>query len=206
MFNSVQPLHKTTHFRRLRDVITALAKKAKLNISKYNLMNMRCYRCRGKNLHGKNVVTLNAISKSRSCFVKENDYEIYECPSTTNKEDYVGNFLVVAHNTTFDYWMLILMNHSISIKNNKAYVNVVYDPKINCFVNYKGPGKVETQLHTLGETKTWFLHPGHDDKDSYFDVFITNSLHAILLWMNIICCTSSIKNIKITVFIIMSWM
>jgi hypothetical protein len=144
MTNTSLPLNKTTHFRRLREVITKLSQKANVNISKYNLQKIVCYRSTGMNLMGKNVLTLNSLP-NRCCFVKDNDYEIYECLSTTNKEKFTGKYLMAAHNVDFDYWMLIEFEYKIKIKSGKGYVNVTYDPKNISYVKYQNKDEVSIQ-------------------------------------------------------------
>lgn len=139
-----EPLHKTTHFRRLREVIKELAKKAKIDITKYNLENIRCYRSVGTSLMGRNVHTLKA-QRDRCCFVWDNDYEIYECPCKTNKLQDVGEFLMIAHNTDFDYWMVVILYYNLKTKQNKSYVNVTYDPKYIGYVMYKSKDHIIIQ-------------------------------------------------------------
>ena len=143
------PLHKTTHFRRLREVIKELTKKAKIDVTKYNLEKITCYRSEGTSLMGKNVRTLKA-QRDRCCFVWDNDYEIYECPRTTNKLPDIGEFLMIAHNTDFDYWMVVILNYNLETKQNKSYVNVTYNPKYIGYVMYKSKENIIVQD---------FMHP-----------------------------------------------
>ena len=49
------PLHKTVHWRNLRELITALCEYEHINLSEYDDKNIRCYRCFGNELKGKNV-------------------------------------------------------------------------------------------------------------------------------------------------------
>ena len=160
------PLHKATHFRRLRAVINAMAKKANVNISKYNLENMTCYRTNGENMLGKNTELRN-FKNVYSCFVADNDYEIYECPNFRNKEKGIGNFLMIAHNTSFNYWMMIIMDYKVTVKNNKTYVKVIYDTKFNAgYISYKDDSNIRIQS---------FDHPralnlGANHFDHYFDI------------------------------------
>lgn len=135
MSESMLPLHKTTHFRRLREAIVALCKKCNIDSSKYNLGRITCYRATGRDLNGKNTIT-RGTDRNRSCFVEDNSYEIYECPSTTNKEKAIGEFLMIAHNTDFDYWIVTIFKYKIAIKGNKSYVNVSYSPKYCGYVMF----------------------------------------------------------------------
>lgn len=130
------PLHKTTHFRRLREVIVALTRKCNINVNDYDLFRITCYCARGLNLMGNNVTFSNS-SLNRCCFVSDNSYEIYECPKKTNKHKYVGNYLVIAHNTSFDYWIVTIMNYKISVDKYSPVDKVVYLPKYCANVVYK---------------------------------------------------------------------
>ena len=172
MSKNTLPLHKTTHFRRLREVISELTKKANVNASKYNLENIKCYRALGKDLIGKNVLTLRT-QRDRCCFVKDNEYEIYECPSTTNQntEKAIGEFLMIAHNIDFDYWLVVILNYSVNTNNGKAYVDVKYDPRYNGVVRYMEKNEVKVQP---------FNHPmslalGANDNSIYFDSGLTRA-------------------------------
>lgn len=49
------PLHKTTHWRRLRNILNSLAKLEKIDISVYNTERITCYQTIGTEMQGKNV-------------------------------------------------------------------------------------------------------------------------------------------------------
>lgn len=170
MAKNTLPLHKTTHFRRLREVICELTNKAKVDVTKYDLQNIKCYRSTGKNLMGKNVLTLKA-QRDRCCFVKDNDYEIYECPCTTNTKSDIGEFLMIAHNIDFDYWLVIIFEYCLSTKNNKSYVNVKYDPKYNGYVMYKNKENIVVQEFN----HEFALQLGANINNVYFDNELSRS-------------------------------
>ena len=131
------PLHKTVHYRRLRETITLISKNCNVDLSKYNLNKIRCYRTNGNDLMGGNC-SFVGISPNRSCFVHNNDYEIYECPRTTNKHAFVGKYLLFIKNTSFNYYMLIEMSYSISATNGKTKTSIVYKPLVCCGITVSG--------------------------------------------------------------------
>ena len=98
------PLHKRTHWRNLKSAVSKIAKNEKIDISSYDTSNITCYSCSGDELKGTNV-TFSA-NERRSCWVSSNDYEMFEIPSKSNSEKdmpFVGNFLFLSHNVTYDY-------------------------------------------------------------------------------------------------------
>lgn len=59
-----------------------------------------------------------------SCWANDNTYEIYELPKKSNKSAYkfTGDFLVLAKNTSFDYWVLTTLKITLdSDFNEKAF-------------------------------------------------------------------------------------
>lgn len=97
------PLHRRTHWRNLREIITEIAVYEGINISAYDFDNGVCYECSGDELKGKNVTF--ATSEDRSCWISDNDYEIYEFPKLGNAQgSSLGRFLYISHDTDYDYW------------------------------------------------------------------------------------------------------
>ena len=135
--NTMLPLHETVHYRRLRETITLIAKKYNVDLSKYNLNKIRCYRTNGNDLIGSNCKFVG-ISPNASCFIDDNYYEIYECPCTTNKHAFVGKYLLFVKNVSFNYYMLVEMNYSISSVSGKARTSVVYKPIACCGMTVNG--------------------------------------------------------------------
>ena len=80
------PLHKTVHWRRLRDLIQMLCDYEHINSSNYDLQNINCRRTVGNLLHGHNV-SYDMCDSGRSYFVTDNNYEVFEAPSRTNKKN-----------------------------------------------------------------------------------------------------------------------
>jgi len=66
-------------------------------------------------------------SSGRSLWVTNNHYEVFEVPSFTNHSQYKaeGDFLVFAHNTDFDYWVLTRLKYSINLEESKRKMKVV---------------------------------------------------------------------------------
>ena len=59
-----------------------------------------------------------------SCWANDNKYEIYEIPKKTNKSAYrfTGDFIVLAKNTSFDYWVLATLKITLDSNfNEKAF-------------------------------------------------------------------------------------
>jgi len=123
--NNITPLHQTVHYRKLRELIVKSTKKVGIDVSKYDLQNIRCYRTTGKDLMGKTIKFTN-LPYGRSTFVDDNSYEIYECPRTTNKHKFVGEYLVFYKDTSFGYYGINIMNYKININNNIARKEITF--------------------------------------------------------------------------------
>lgn len=130
------PLHKTVHWRRLRDLIQMLCDYEHINSSNYDLQNINCRRTVGNLLHGHNV-SYDMCDSGRSYFVTDNNYEVFEAPSKTNKKNSVyGSFLVLIHNTDFGYWMFGTMK--VSLNKEKSLSSKILSEKYfyNIFGHY----------------------------------------------------------------------
>jgi len=125
---TILPLHKTVHFRRLRELITEASKQANIAIDKYDMKSITCYRTNGKGLMGSNV-SFRKINSGRSCFVYDNNYEVYEIPCTTNKDKFTGDYLLLVKNVSFEYYLLVLMNYKIDLNGNFK-TEIVYTPLV----------------------------------------------------------------------------
>jgi len=109
------PLHKRTHFRKIREVMNEIARYEGFNIHDYDFFNMTVYETVGENLKGKNV-SYN-INGGGSCWVKDNHYDIFEVPSKSNKPKWpYGEFIFLAYNRSFKYYLF----GKISINLNKS--------------------------------------------------------------------------------------
>ena len=112
IMNNELPLHKTTHWRRLRGILNSLSSLEGVDLSTYNPEKIVCYRTIGSEMQGKNVKFHNTAS--RSCWVMDNHYDFYEIPKTGNEKNIEGKFLFLAHNTDFDYWIFGQMEYRIN--------------------------------------------------------------------------------------------
>jgi len=109
------PLHKTAHFRRLREVILEIAKYEKIDISQFDPMNIKAYYAYGQSLKGHNV-SYNT-KDNFSTWVLDNHYEFYEIPAITNiKNSIYGKYLFFAYNVDFKYYVFGTM----TVELNKA--------------------------------------------------------------------------------------
>lgn len=114
------PLHKRAHYRRTREVITEIAKHEKVQIRNYDLFNMRVFDTFGESLIGHNV-SYNTPN-DQSCFVEDNQYDVFEVPHKDNKNMWpYGKFLVLIFNSSFDYYffgeMTVNLDREESIRN-----------------------------------------------------------------------------------------
>lgn len=99
------PLHTRTHWRRLRELLNMLCVYENINYNDYDTKNIVCRETSGSLLHGKNV-KCDMCGSGRSYFVSDNTYDVYEIPSKRNEKGFpYGTFLVLIHNTSFDYWL-----------------------------------------------------------------------------------------------------
>ena len=100
-------LYKTVHWRRLRKTVRLITKMEEINLSPFDLEHIKCYQTYGFELQGKNTVVEN--TRKRSCFVGNNQYDVFEIPTLDNVGQLYGTFLVLTHNTSYDYWVLCRM-------------------------------------------------------------------------------------------------
>lgn len=111
------PLHRRTHWRNLREIITEIAVYEGINISAYDFDNGVCYECSGDELKGKNVTF--ATSENRSCWIGDNDYEMYEFPKLGNAQrPGFGSFIYLSHDTDYDYWTFGILQ---AMKSKRKY-------------------------------------------------------------------------------------
>lgn len=96
-------LHRRTHWRALKNTIFAIADIESKNLSSYDLANICCYSCYGNELQGKNIKFIN--DKGYSCFMEDNFYEMYEVPKKKDAKKPYGEYIFLAHNVAFNYWL-----------------------------------------------------------------------------------------------------
>lgn len=113
------PLHERTHWRHLRIAIRDIADYEKINISDYNLNNIRCYDVMGDELNARYVKF--ETNNGKSCFIDSNKYEVYEIANNSNSERFrfCGEFLFFIRNASFDYWLFGIMTCRIDYNESK---------------------------------------------------------------------------------------
>lgn len=113
-------LAKTVHWRRVKNIAYSVLDIAEVDPSVYDLNNICCYNCYGADLQGKNVDYI-PNGKQNSCWVDDNAYTVFEIPTKDSHNLPEGNFLVLAQNTSFDYWIAAGMFYSINNKESLRY-------------------------------------------------------------------------------------
>jgi hypothetical protein len=130
------PLHKRVHFRRIREIITEIAKYENYNPEDYDMFKMTVYETVGQNLKGKNV-SYN-IQGGNSCWVLDNKYDIFEVPSNWNKKGSpYGEFLFLAYNKSFQYYLFGYMKVELDKQASISRRYIVED------VYFKSHGKFD---------------------------------------------------------------
>jgi len=113
------PLHKRTHFRRIREIITELSNYEGFNINSYDLFHIKAYETVGQNLKGKNVKY--NIDNGYSCWVGDNRYEVFEVPAKSNRENSpYGEFIYLAYNKSFQYYLFGKMQVELDVSTSKS--------------------------------------------------------------------------------------
>ena len=169
------PLHKRTHFRRIREVIKELGEYEGYDMNYYDLMNIRAYDTIGESLKGRNVS--HNIKNNRSCWVADNQYDIFEVPNKRNKEGSpYGNFLYLAFNKSFQYFIFGEVNVSLDIEKSKHEKRIIEN------VQFKNSGKYditfeqgssENHIHKAETGKTF--DPGEASNTFNYDFDKYNS-------------------------------
>jgi hypothetical protein len=162
-----EPLHKRTHFRKIREVIIELAKYEGFNPNNYDLFKMTVYETIGENLKGKNV-TYN-IEGDASCWVKDNKYDMFEVPSLWNeKGSPYGEFLFLAYNRSFQYYLFGQMKTELNEYETKR------SKYLSESVHFKNHGKFDIVFEKFDNhiTKVEYgskFDPGVQSSDHNFD-------------------------------------
>lgn len=166
--NNMIPLHKTVHWRNLRNIIEEGFchvfgnKDGKTIINSCDLKNITCYRCRGIDLHGKNVKFVGY--PGRHCFVDDNSYEIFEIKTRLSSKDYDESYYVFAHNVSFDYWIICRMEIKNQVQNGKYFRNVKYCPFYDGAITFNSGHYVFAE-----EASEYNCKRGKMITDRYFD-------------------------------------
>lgn len=128
------PLHKRTHFRRIKEVLRELADYEGFNIRDYDIEKITAYESMGINMRGKNV-SYN-IKDGASCFVGDNHYDIFEISSLSNRKGSpYGEFLYLIYNKDFDYHLFGQVKVTLNAERSRSEMNLVEK------VYYKNYGK-----------------------------------------------------------------
>lgn len=106
--NTVE-LHKLVHWSYLKKLIKKVAHMNRINISEYDIHNIRVYEATGLTFQGSNVKT--NLKNNGSPFTVDNHFEIYEIPRKNKKVRYLGDFMFLVYNKGFDYWMSGIVNY-----------------------------------------------------------------------------------------------
>lgn len=129
------PLHKTVHWRRLKEIISEICAYEKIDTSNYNMNKITCYRTFGDEMKGPNVKY--NIRGGTSCWVSDNKYEIFEIPKLSNKGyAFTGNFIFIAHNVSFDYWLFGTMSVKLDMQDLKVNHRVNESVYFNLYGKY----------------------------------------------------------------------
>ena len=161
-------LAQRTHWRRLKELLSFLSKIEKVQLSDYNSNNICCYSCLGDELTGVNVKfqTVGGMS----CWVSDNSYDVYEVPSYTNTTKMCGDFLFLAHNTSFDYWLFGEMTYRISTAktaSNKVLYETAYYVPYGTYTVFDEYELLTVKKTVVGKHVTYGGHYG--DKKFSFD-------------------------------------
>ena len=116
IINNKNKLENRTHWRNLRNLVKKLAKIKKINLKDYDLFDIKCEEIFGLEFQGNNVFTNK--KNDASLFPMDNKFEIFEIPKRNNKIKSQGNFLVLAYNISFNYWIFCFLD----IKSNKKEI------------------------------------------------------------------------------------
>ena len=96
--------HKTTHWRRLREIIVSARFEGEetpfkiiiqIKITCYSVLRMNNFK-----------VNLNSsLKEGHLCWVSDNSYDVYEIPKIGKEYKIEGEYYILVHNTDFDYWI-----------------------------------------------------------------------------------------------------
>lgn len=102
-----------------------------VSMENYDLDNITCYECTGETFKGYNVICSAGVG--RSAWVNDNMYDVFEAPAIYNLGDYkfTGDFLYLAHNVDFDYWLFGKSNDTLTLVPSKNGVQP-FSEKYTC--------------------------------------------------------------------------
>lgn len=128
--NDKKTLAQRTHWKKFRELLESLSRIENVHLSDYNSKDICCYTCLGDELLGVNVKF--QTNGGMSCWVDDNTYDVYEIPAYSNTSKMCGEFLYLAHNVSFDYWLFGEMTYRINrgktAANKTLYETAYYIP------------------------------------------------------------------------------
>lgn len=125
------PRDPRTQYTRLRNALKFMAKYESIDPNQYDLYNIRGYRILGDELNGKYGVTTN-LREDLTPWVRDNFYKFYEAPKKSNNKTrpFTGEFMFLAYNTHFNYYIFGTMKHRIDYnkteKDRELYETISY--------------------------------------------------------------------------------
>lgn len=99
--------HGRISFRVVRELLSSICRHEQIRLRDYNTHNIVKYYTIGSNLEGKNV----AYNTNNACsiWLPENYYTVFELSKNTNRNDTIGEFLILAYNHKEEFWILTEM-------------------------------------------------------------------------------------------------
>lgn len=67
----------------------------------------------------------STVKNGRSCFVSNNTYDVYEAPKIGQRQDITGEFFVLAHNSSYDYWIAAIMTDKLKGQSEQIHYEVL---------------------------------------------------------------------------------
>jgi hypothetical protein len=161
-----EPLEQVTHWRRLREIISAIMSLEKIPSENYDLDNIRCYRSRGSEMKGLHVTYGRA--DGRCCWVDDNYYDVYEIPDRSNTSRYEGEYIFLALNTYFGYYIAGWMSIGINKDVTRSFGRPIFNVDCSCYGQYSASIKDNTTYVTK-MCRAEDFNVGYAATDSEFD-------------------------------------
>jgi len=138
MKNNNVPLNARVHYRRTKEIITAVGNYEGIKLDAFDLNHITCYATLGDNLKG-NTVSYSNSSTHESCWVSDNQYEIFEVPAKNNfnKYNFCGSFLFLAHDIDYDYWLFGTLKDTINYSETKKKKDLVENVSYYVYGKYQ---------------------------------------------------------------------
>lgn len=139
--NNHEPLQNTVHWRGMKNLFYTLCTYEHIDPNGYNFNNICCYSCVGEELQGTNV-KYPSIHHGNSCFVYDNEYDMFEVPAKSydvsiNKFSYTGDYLFLAHDKSFDYWLFGKMSYEVDLDSTATQQALIDQASFAAYGQYK---------------------------------------------------------------------